>query len=95
VVAWSVNIAESAVPVMKRILVAFLGRKKVLAIPQEEGVASLRGEFRFAFGEDSTGSVVTFQRYNNEFEDYIDLDSDEEIVNKEKLQAVVTHSDVS
>ena len=74
--------AESAVAV-KKILVTFQGRKKVLAIPQEEGIASLRREFYFSFGVGSSESVATFQRYNEEFEDYVDLDSDSELFNKE------------
>ena len=44
----------------------------------------------------SSETDATFQRYNEEFEDYVDLDSGSELFNKEKLQAVVTHhSDVS
>ena len=86
--------AESAVA-FKKILVTFQGRKKVLAILQE-GIAFLRKEFYFTFGMGSSESIAIFQRYNEEFEDYVDVDSDSELFNKEKLQAVATHhSDVS
>ena len=38
---------------------------------------------------------MTFQRYDSEFEEYVDVESDDEVLDREKLQAVVTACDVS
>ena len=73
----------------KRILVSYQERKKILTISRGEGIPSLQREFAWAFDLSSCESV-TFQQFNPTFEEYVDLDSDAEVSDKDKLQAVVT-----
>ncbi len=73
----------------KKILVACAGRAKVLTI-NEDGISNLAREFYAAFGVSEAESLVTFQRYCPDFEDFIDIEGDCELYHKEKLNAVLT-----
>ena len=77
---------------VKQILVMFEERKKILSIPQEDGINFLRREFLRVFDVNCSEAVITFQRFNPEFEEYVDIHSDSEVDSKEKLQAVVVFS---
>lgn len=74
----------------KQTLVTFQERKKIINIPQGNGIDYLRKEFCRIFGIESKAAPVTFQRFNLDFQEYVDIDSDSEIFDKEKLQAVVS-----
>lgn len=78
---------------MKSVLVSFLERNKVIKCPadSEEGdVSFLKREFRKQFSFEKHVAIdVTFQRFDSEWEEYVDLD-DETVSNKEKLKVVVT-----
>ena len=88
--ATTATTAGAASPTLaKRILVSYQERKKILTISWGEGVPSLQREFARAF-DLSYRESVTFQQYNPTFEEYVDLDSDAEVSDKDKLQAVVT-----
>lgn len=78
---------------MKSVLVSFLERNKVIKCPadSEEGdVSFLKREFRKQFSFEKHVAIdVTFQRFDSEWEEYVDLD-DETVSNKEKLKVVIT-----
>ena len=76
----------------KQILVMFEGRKKILSIPQEDGIDILRREFLRVFDVNCSEAVITFQRFNPEFEEFVDIHSDSEVYSKEKLHALVAFS---
>ena len=80
---------------VKKVLITYQSREKILTIPQENGISSLRLEFCVVFGVSEAGNSVTFQRYDSEFEENVDVESDDEVLDREKLQAVVTACDVS
>ena len=78
----------------KQVLVTYLDRKKVLSIPQGSNVGDidfLENEFLQVFGLSGSRSV-TFQRFNSIFQEYVDLEYNCEINDKDKLQAIVTFS---
>ena len=51
----------------------------------------LKREFRKQFSFEKHVAIdVTFQRFDSEWEEYVDLDDDETVSNKEKLKVVVT-----
>ena len=79
----------------KSVLVIYLGSKKILKIvsnSQAKYLELLSDEFKhtfFSMGHPST-LTVTFQKFDTDWDDYIDLDSDVIIKNREKLTAVVS-----
>ena len=79
---------------MKSVLVSFLDHSKVIKIPceSEEGdIPLLKREFRKEFGfEEHVAVDVAFQRYDNYWNEFVDLNDDEKVGNKEKLKVVVT-----
>lgn len=75
----------------KQVLVKYGERKKVLKIPQDHignEIQWLTEEVLKAFG--LKHSNVIFQRFDTTFEEYIDLESDSEVYDKDKLLAVFT-----
>ena len=83
-------------PKNKAILVTYLERNKVLKISEsnETGdVEFLEEEFRKEFKIVSNVSVnVTFQRYDSDWGEYVDLDEDSKLAHKDKLKAIVSPS---
>ena len=75
----------------KQVLVVYKERRKVFKIPQECDIGHIKVEVVRAF--DFKNVSVTLQQYNATFEEYVDADSDCEVKDKEKLQAVVTSFD--
>lgn len=79
----------------KSVLVSFSGKKKVLRIHSTEkssDVSLLSKEFKNTFfdcEEDSSSIAVTFQKFDRDWDEYVDLESWSTINNKEKLNAVV------
>lgn len=78
----------------KNVLISYGERNKVLRIPQvinEPDVRHLEKEFRKEFK--FLGNVnldISFQRFDNDWEEYVELDESCTIKNKEKLKAIVT-----
>ena len=75
-------------------LVCYMDRKKVLKVQSDQqmsDVSFLELEFRkeFAF-EANVNLVVTFQRFDPEWNETVDLDEAAVINNKDKLTALVT-----
>ena len=76
----------------KAVLVSYLERQKVLKIDAHKisDVKFLALEFRKQFAFNSNVNLVTFQRFDSEWGEYVELESDDEIEHKDKLKAVVT-----
>ena len=85
-------VCSMALSKSKSILVSYLQRNKILKIPDspEGDVGFLEAEFKKEFKFESNVNLVTFQRYDGEWGEYVDLDDDYSIANKEKLKAIVT-----
>ena len=87
---------ESAMeePKTKSVLVTYLERNKVLKIPESNESGELKfltEEFRKQFKFASNVSlVITFQRYDNDWGEYVELDDECTLLHKDKLKAVVT-----
>ena len=81
----------------KRVLLCYLQKNKVVTIPEGvSDIAHLEKEFIKNFFFDSNVSVsIGFQRYDPEWEEYIELDADTVLSDKEKLKVVVTSRIVS
>ena len=79
---------------MKSILVSYLGRNKVVDVPmlkEEFDVTLIKKEFRKQFSFVNQVSVeVTLQRFDQDWDEYVDLNSDYEVATREKLKVVVT-----
>ena len=79
---------------VKQVLVSYGDRKKVLRITSNSGLTdvevltnSFRTEFKF---EANVNVVVTFQRFDPDWDETVDLESESVINDKNKLIAVVT-----
>ena len=68
-------------------------RKKVL-IPKEKAMSDmqfLESSFRALFKfQDQVNLVISFQRFDQTFNEFVDLEEDEELHDLEKLNVVVT-----
>ena len=78
----------------RQVLVSYLERNKKITIPEYSGdsdIEYLRREFRanFDYGK-NVRLQITFQRYDPEWEEFVDLDEDGEVYHKDKLKAVVS-----
>ena len=77
----------------KRILLSYLDRNKPITIPEEvkDTVSYLKQEFvkNFNFAPNVKLSIV-FQKFEEEWNEFVDLEDDAVIRNKEKLKVVVT-----
>jgi hypothetical protein len=75
------------------VLVSYLERKKVFtlstSVPNQLELLKdrFRKEFKF---EHNVNLDISFQRYDPEWDDHVDLDKDSVLQEKEKLKAVVT-----
>ena len=79
----------------KRILVSYLERNKVLVLPEgaENDVQYLKTEFlkTFKLIDDITVDVI-FQKFDDDWDTYVDIEDGDKLVHKDKLRAVVTHA---
>ena len=84
---------------MKTVLLSYLERNRVVKIPNGEkssDLAFLEKEFRKLFlYEDNISISVSFHRFSADWEDYVELEGDESINDKDKLKVVVTPKLVS
>ena len=79
----------------KQMLVSYLDRKKVFLIPGSvvNELQFLREKFEKEFKFDHQSNVnldINFQKYNKEWDEYVDLDDGCILGQREKLKAVVT-----
>lgn len=83
---------------VRTVLVSYLDHKKIVKLPpQGRHTASvndfsyLSKEFIREFSFESNVKLkITFQRFNKEWEEDIDLEESDEIFDKDKLKAIVT-----
>ena len=77
------------------VLLQYLDRNKPVSIPKEtdNDIALLTKHFfkNFNFTK-NVGLTVTFQRFDEEWDEYVDLDEDAVIQHKEKLKVIVSSS---
>ena len=80
-------------------LVSYLERNKKISIPEhksEGDVEYLRREFlKNFYSEKNVKPHITFQHFDPEWEEYVDLDEDAVVPHKKKLKAIVTRPPVS
>ena len=81
-------------PKTKSVLVTYLERNKILKIPVSSKTDELkflekefRNEFKF---ESNVNLLITFQHFDGEWDEYVDLDEDCALAHKDKLKAVVS-----
>ena len=75
----------------KRILVSYLERNKKIEIPVDKPNNVTESVFKSAFSFGGNIKLcITFQRFDKDFEEFVDLDYDEKINDKDKLKAVVS-----
>ena len=67
-------------------------RKKVVISPKEgtKELAFLESVFRKLLNFEQVNVAISFQRYDPDFEEFVDLEEDDELRNMEKLNVVVT-----
>ena len=77
------------------VLVSYLERKQVFKVPNtiEDDILYLKSEVLkgFTFGT-NVNLEVTFQKYDKEWEDFVDVPEDYRVAEKDRLKAVVTPS---
>ena len=78
----------------ERLLLSHRKRNKVVVVPVDKTESDLsyrRKEFMKAFNYANNTSIdVTFQKYDPNWENYVDLSNDRILGAKEKLKAVIT-----
>ena len=78
----------------KTVLVSYLERNKVIRIPEskkENDIDYLAKEFKKVFAFDRNVNILlTFQKFDQDWNEYIDLDDDSVLCNKDKIKAVVS-----
>lgn len=76
----------------KTILLSYSERNKIIKVPRNipSEIQYLEDEFRkeFHFGTNVNVTII-FQRYNTDWSEYIDLDEEAELGDREKLKVVV------
>ena len=78
----------------KCVLVSYGERNKVISIPESKrgnDLNYLSQEFKkmFSFG-DNVNLLLTFQKFDNDWCEYLDLEENCSLSNKDKIKAVVT-----
>ena len=78
----------------KPVLVNYAERNKIFHIPKSidvPDVVYLEGEFRKEFKfKRNVNLDISFQRFEKDWDDYVEVDKNGSLMNKEKLKAVVT-----
>ena len=78
----------------RTVLISYLDRNKAFSIPDNKDVYDveyLRGEFikAFSFHSRNVNIEITFQKYDGEWDAYVDLEDDSTVDHRDKLKAVV------
>jgi len=79
----------------KAVLVTYLERNKVLKVPPNHEYTSdigyLESAFRTEFSfEQAVNLTITFQKFDEDWNEYIDLEADAILQHKDKVKAVVS-----
>ena len=78
----------------KTVLLVYQDNRKKVSIPKEKATSDLKflessSRMLFKF-QDQVNLVISFQRFDKAFNEFVDLDDDEELHDLEKLNVVVT-----
>jgi len=76
---------------MMKVLVSYLGRRQIFSL-QENDTTGQMTDLRqqvFLYFEIPSGTKVVFQRFNKEWDTYLDLDDGETIQDHDKLEVIV------
>ena len=77
----------------KCVLLSYLERNKVIKVPiqkQESDLQYLRKEFIKSFSfEKTVGISFSFQKFDSEWGEFVEIDEDAELADKEKIKVVV------
>ena len=76
----------------KLALVSYLERKKVISVPSASNGSDLKNleeGFRKEFKFNSTAHYVSFQRFDEDWGEFVEIDEDYILLKKEKLKAMV------
>ena len=79
----------------KRVLVSFKERNKVLRISNEEDITSLKEQFCLAFNESISGLLITFQRFDSEWDCFVDIEECDTVKDGDKLKVVTEITNTS
>ena len=74
-----------------KVLVSYLGRRQVFSLQENDTtgqMTDLRQQVSLYF-EIPSGTKVIFQRFNKEWDTYLDLDDAETIQDRDKLEVIV------
>ena len=76
----------------RQVLVSFGDRKKVITLrtcpDKSEDILLLTNEFKRVFEVTTTGNII-FQKFKEDWNEYIDIEEGTELANKDKLIAIV------
>ena len=76
----------------RQVLVAFGDRRKVIALQEcpdkSTDLLLLTNEFKRVFEVNTLGSII-FQKFEEDWNEYIDVEEGTELANKDKLKAIV------
>ena len=77
----------------KSVLVSYLERNKVIRVPivkEDTDLEFIRKEFIKLFSfEENVRLCLSFQRFDEDWKDYIEIDEGDDIENKEKIKVIV------
>ena len=73
----------------KSVLISYLDSKKAIKLPEKEGLEFLKEAVMKSFSFERKARIE-FQRFNAEWDEYVDLDELDDINHKDKLKVVVT-----
>ena len=78
----------------KSVMLSYCDRNKIVDVPKEKeetDIAYLEAEFRKSFAYQNNVSIlISFQKFDTEWQEYIELDEHAVVDNKDKLKVVVT-----
>ena len=78
---------------MKSVFLSYSDRNVVLHIAEDNNndsdLARLEKEFRAVFAFQDVSAIISFQRFDRDWDEYVELEQDERIADKSKLKVVV------
>ena len=78
----------------KSIMLSYCDRNKIVSVPKEKeetDIAYLEDKFRKSFAYQNNVSIlISLQKFDTDWQEYIELDEHAVVDNKDKLKVVVT-----
>ena len=91
----NVQLSKKIKRMAKKVPVSFLERKQVFEVPNiiEDDLSYLTSEVLKGFTFNTNVNLeVTFQKYDKDWDEYLDVSKDYRVEDKDRLKAVVTSS---